>query len=1282
MLKYFKISTIDQAQDIRQSIVDTPNTFQYSCFHLEVNGERIPDFVDMSEVSGINDGCELTLVEDAYTEKDARIHFLRIRELIGASGNRTDLVQGIQAGVSLLDHIATSSAEQESASGNLNSSSSTHPLSDYDVVAPGSYKSLLQPPQEPAPKTVRSISLSPWNPAPYHLRLKGHLLYVQLTTLEGEQFQISATVSGFFVNKSSNNKFDPFPRTTPKTVQAHSLLTLISKLSPGFDAAFTQLQEHNSKRDPLAMFQPSNSIPASPWLVPKESNSLSVHQSDVARSQESYLISGAESTETLRDWNEEFQTTRELPKETVQDRVFRERVTNKLFADYNEAATQGAVLIARGEVAPVNPTENRDAQIFVYNNVFYSFGADGVGTFASEGGDEAARIATGKDVNGVRSVNQLDIPGLCAPGTVVVDYLGKRIVGQSIVPGIFKQREPGEQQIDYGGVEGKDIVAENAAFVPLFQKLSEYMHVKKHAVWDKEGKKHDLEASVETKGLLGTDGRKYVLDLYRVTPLDIPWIEKHWIEPVESDSTQIEDDKKGYPHRMTVLRPELIDTYWRVKLREYARAEMAKNEGKADSKALENGVPEEGPSDKEVPAETGEAKDGDDVAVDSQTTATASSTLVNGNADNDDKEVSSGTDVEKETEQKKETDQHRVDLTGFKLAFNPDVFSGQIPQTEEEKAEWAQDEAEVRAACDYLQETVLPGLVADLKEGEVGFPMDGQSLSGLLHRRGINIRYLGRLAEMAGNSEPRLQALRALVVQEMVSRAFKHVANRYLKYLPSTFAAACLAHLLNCLIGIQLNDKPQAVVDEDLMAMYPEAKFDFTKVTPEGLVKDITGQISLRYRYDLQGDWPKDLKPVVMLREIALKLGLQLGARDYAFNQEQLTVTSGTHQANGESHGVHVNGTTSTSTKKKSKKTGTSSPAAIASPTVTQTFYPDDIYNIVPILKETAPKSVLAEEALEAGRVSIIQDQRELGTELLLESLSLHEQIYGILHPEVARIYYSLSTLFYSALGDKPIALELARKAVIVAERTLGPDAHETVLSYLNLGLTEHGSGNTFRALSYIRHALELWKVVYGPDHPDSITTLNNAAVMLQNLKRYHDSRLWFEASLQISETVSGKSSVNTATLLFQLAQALALDQDPNAAVARMREARNIFNTELGAEDRNTKEAATWLDQLTQNAVSIAKNAKYLEERRRRGIAMTPRVTMEARPQRGAGQSHRDVSGVASSTPASNGTSRSTPPGFEAKSVDELVKYIEGGAEKKQTPKKKTANPRRRAQKS
>ncbi|KAL2352864.1 clustered mitochondria-domain-containing protein [Cryomyces antarcticus] len=1277
------VSTQEQVQDIRQSIIDLPSTFQYSCFHLEYDGGKIiNDFVELSEVKGLTSESEVRLVEDPYTEKESRIHFVRVRELIGAAGDRTDLLYGIEAGLSLHDSLAEpTAAHSGSANGNSSkvSTNANHPMSGYDVEAPGSYKVLLPPRQETAPKTVKSMQVSHWNPPPYHLRSQGHLLYLLIHPFDTDPLQITAHVSGFYVNKSTQGKFDPSPRSE-KNFKAHSLLTLLSQISGAFRERFEALQKFNSQRDPLSAYQLSNAIPASPWLVPPPSIDEDSHQPDITRTQESYLFTGADNTETLRDWNEEFQSTREMPKETVQDRVFRERLTSKLFADYNEAATRGAVLVARGEVAPLNPTEDRDAQIFVYNNVFFSFGADGVETFKTDGGDEAARVATGKDVVGVKAVNQLDVNGIFTPGTVVVDYLGKRIVGQSIVPGIFKQREPGEHQIDYGGVEGKDVVAANEKFTAPFAELSRAMKVKKHAVWDKEGKRHDLEASVETKGLIGTDGRNYVLDLYRITPLDIDWLEQYWKE-IPKDGPP--GDRAGsYPHRMAVLRPELVDVYWRKKLQDFVQERMDarkqangsvepiressdETQAQANEKSESNGAadPQQDRADKELP--DGEEEPKTNGANEAKTNS------VEGTKTDESKTVPTA-DGE---DQKKEPEQHQIDVSDFQWCLNPDVYCGQAPQTDAEREEWERDEKEVRKVCKHLTEKVIPGLIEDLRAGDVGFPMDGQSLSSLLHKRGINMRYLGTIASLANQEEPRLQALKQLAIQEMIARGFKHVASKNLRHLPPPLAGACVAHLLNCLLGAELNDTPSAEMEKSLKELYSNADYEkYDDITPESLRNEVKRQISLRYRYELEGDWIQEGKHLQLLREIALKLGLQLTAREYMFTKTQVA-TNGTSTTDGlaaPTANGHSAGGSKKNKKRGSDKDSPNRGAVKSAPQMT--FHPVDVQNIVPVLKEASPRSVLAEEAMEAGRMSLRQQDKELGQELLLESLSLHEQIYGILHPEVARVYYALSTLYYG-LDEKNAAVELARKAVIVSERTLGVDSAETVLSYLNLGLFEHATGNTTVALKYVRHALELWKIVYGTKHPDSITTINNAAVMLQSIKQYKDSRVWFEASLAICKTVSGENHVNTATLLFQLAQALALERDSKGAVAKMREAHRIFEKELGKENVNTKESNLWLEQLVRSAVNVETQARNIQTRKTIATSRAARVGgTRLQPQAAAAQS----TAVAGANAEGQQAATAGPSQADKRNLDQLLKYINGEEEKRTTPKKKTANPKRR----
>lgn len=540
--------------------------------------------------------------------------------------------------------------------------------------------------------------------------------------------------------------------------------------------------------------------------------------------------------------------------------------------------------------------------------------------------------------------------------------------------------------------------------------------------------------------------------------------------------------------------------------------------------------------------------------------------------------------------------------------------------------------------------------------------MDGHSLTRLMHKRGINVRYLGTVATLATEQGSKLVSIQIIAIQEMIARACKYIFNALVRGVPASLAPFCISHFLNCLLGAEHNPNPKVVPDEGLWKLYHDADFSFEKLTVESLRASIEKEVSKRYRFELEKGWEATVKPLQMLRELALKLGLQLKIKNYEFTAKSQEAT----KVNGDAAA-----TNSGSEKKKGKK---KSPAASVadfsdSKGSSTTFEPDDLLNVIPIVKDSASKSQLAEEALEAGRISLIQDHKEIGQELLLESLSLHEQIYGVLHPEVARVYNTLSMLYYQ-LDEKAAAVELARKAVIVSERTLGVDSAETILNYLNLGLFEHASGNTKTALAYIKHAFGFWRIIYGDAHPDSVTTMNNVAVMLQALKYYTDSRKWFEASLKVCESIFGKSSPHTATLCFQLAQALALDNDSKGAVSKMRDAYNVFLAQLGPKDRNTKEAENWLEQLTQNAVTLARQAKDLQERRKRMLNMTPRVTMSAKPQPQVGQSS---SGVVEST--TTATSRS---GMDSRSIDDLLKFIEGAENPK--PKKRTSkvNPKKR----
>lgn len=61
-----------------------------------------------------------------------------------------------------------------------------------------------------------------------------------------------------------------------------------------------------------------------------------------------------------------------------------------------------------------------------------------------------------------------------------------------------------------------------------------------------------------------------------------------------------------------------------------------------------------------------------------------------------------------------------------------------------------------------------------------GAPMDGVTLSEGMHTRGINIRYLGKIANMLSKVK-QLEYLLNIAVAELITRSAKHVFTTYMQ---------------------------------------------------------------------------------------------------------------------------------------------------------------------------------------------------------------------------------------------------------------------------------------------------------------------------------------------------------------------------------------------------------------------------------------------------------------------------------------------------------------------
>merc|ERR1712161_38685 len=92
------------------------------------------------------------------------------------------------------------------------------------------------------------------------------------------------------------------------------------------------------------------------------------------------------------------------------------------------------------------------------------------------------------------------------------------------------------------------------------------------------------------------------------------------------------------------------------------------------------------------------------------------------------------------------------------LRFNVNVFLPDIQTLEgidnDAFEQIKKDEEMVRNAAEYLWDDIIPGVTREIRLATVHtVPHDGKSLTEFIHQRGINCRYLGRLAKLAQAEE-------------------------------------------------------------------------------------------------------------------------------------------------------------------------------------------------------------------------------------------------------------------------------------------------------------------------------------------------------------------------------------------------------------------------------------------------------------------------------------------------------------------------------------------------
>ena len=197
---------------------------------------------------------------------------------------------------------------------------------------------------------VKSIGLSVHNPVKPERKAIGDLLYIRVRILEGAEYVITAHSKGFYVNDSQESgRFNPNEITKINPCHSHSLVGLLYQLSAQFRLTIEDHVNSVLKTDPLRLTNPN--IEIDHWLTDPNSQRV------ISSCEEANAGLHGLDPKQQRDWNEEFQSCKELPNTNIVERIQRDRAIAKVYSDFCNASRRGAVAVVDKALSPLNPQD-------------------------------------------------------------------------------------------------------------------------------------------------------------------------------------------------------------------------------------------------------------------------------------------------------------------------------------------------------------------------------------------------------------------------------------------------------------------------------------------------------------------------------------------------------------------------------------------------------------------------------------------------------------------------------------------------------------------------------------------------------------------------------------------------------------------------------------------------------------------------------------------------------------------------------------------------------------
>ncbi|KAL0319115.1 UNVERIFIED_CONTAM: protein TSS [Sesamum angustifolium] len=423
----------------------------------------------------------------------------------------------------------------------------------------------------------------------------------------------------------------------------------------------------------------------------------------------------------------------------------------------------------------------------------------------------------------------------------------------------------------------------------------------------------------------------------------------------------------------------------------------------------------------------------------------------------------------------------------------------------------------VKMAIEYYDDVALPKLVTDFASLELS-PVDGRTLTDFMHLRGLQMRSLGRVVELAD----KLPHIQSLCIHEMVTRAFKHVLRAVIASVENMDdMPTAIATALNFLLGssnVENNDPSDQVLKLQWLRAFLAKRFDwrlkdeFQHLRKLSILRGLCHKVGLELvpkDYDLENCTPFTKSDIISVVPVCKHVGCSSADGRTLLESSKIALDKG-----------KLEDAVNYGTKALAKMIAVCGPYHRATASA---------YSLL---------AVVLYHTGDFNQATIYQQK----------ALDINERELGLDHPDTMKSYGDLS-VFYYRLQHIELALKYVNRALYLLHFTCGLSHPNTAATYINVAMMEEGMGNVHVALRYLHEALKCNQRLLGADHIQTAASYHAIAIALSLMEAYTLSVQHEQTTLQILQAKLGAEDLRTqdAAAWLEYFESKALEQQEAA---------------------------------------------------------------------------------------------------------------------------------------